>query len=77
MDTETIIAELEAERERLNDAITALQGSRKGPGRPRATEAASNGRRGPRKLSAAARKRISAAMRKKWAERKKQGKKAS
>jgi hypothetical protein len=65
MDTAAIIEELEAERERLNSAITALQG-RKRPGRPPQT----TGRR-KRRLSAAARKRISDAMKKRWAARKK------
>jgi hypothetical protein len=60
VDTAGLIAELEAERDRLNQAIAALQGSR---GR------ASNGRRG-RRLSAAARKRISEGMKRRWAARK-------
>lgn len=64
MDTESIIEELEAERDRLNVAIAALRGSKRGPGRP-----GTNGRR--RHLSPAARKRISEAMKKKWAARKK------
>jgi len=67
LDTQTIIAELEAERDRLNIAIAALQssqGKRGGTalGKP-------YGRR--RHLSAAARRRIGMAMKKRWAERKK------
>jgi hypothetical protein len=62
----SIIAELEAERNRLNSAIAALQGSgnisRTATGRP-------DGRR--RRLSAAARRKIGLAMKKRWAERKK------
>jgi hypothetical protein len=61
VDTAGLIAELEAERDRLNQAIAALQG-----GRVRST---GNGRRG-RRLSAAARKRISDGMKRRWAARK-------
>jgi hypothetical protein len=66
MDTQQIITELEAERDRLEQAISALRGSlhvRRGPGRGR-------GRRGRRHLSAAAKRRISEMMKKRWAERK-------
>jgi hypothetical protein len=66
MDTQQIISELEAERDRLDQAITALRGSiggRRGPGPGR-------GRRGRRHLSVAAKKRISEMMKKRWAERK-------
>jgi hypothetical protein len=66
MDTATIIEELEAERDRLNSAITALQGRKRGPGRP-----AMATRGVKRHLSASARKRISDAMKKRWAVRKK------
>jgi hypothetical protein len=67
MDTQSIIAELEAERGRLNSAIAALQSSqgkrgRTASGRP-------DGHK--RHLSAAARRRIGLAMKKRWAERKK------
>jgi hypothetical protein len=65
MDTEAIIQELEAERTRLDEAITALQGRKQGVGRPTGS---TNGRK--RRLSPAARKRISEAMKKKWAARK-------
>lgn len=61
MDTQAIIAALEAERDRLNQAIEALQHS-KAAGKP--------GRR-KRHLSAAAKRRIGLAMKKRWAERKK------
>jgi hypothetical protein len=66
MDTEAIIKELEAERTRLDQAITLLQGRRRGVGRPTGS---ANGRK--RRLSPAARKRISEAMKKRWAARKK------
>jgi hypothetical protein len=62
MDTVSIIAALETERDRLDQAITALRGKHSGPGRP------ANGRK--RTLSAAARKRISEAQKKRWAARK-------
>lgn len=67
MDTASIIAELEAERDRLNSAIAALRGRSKSrltlSGKP-------DGRK--RKLSAEARRKIGQAMKKRWAERKKQ-----
>ena len=66
MDTQSIIAELEAERDRLNSAIEALKGSGSRSGRPAGKP---DGRK--RHLSAAARKRIGEAMKKRWAERKK------
>jgi hypothetical protein len=46
MDTEAIIKELEAERTRLDQAITALRGRKRGVGRPTGS---TNGRK--RKLS--------------------------
>jgi hypothetical protein len=68
MDTATIIVELEAERDRLDNAIAALQGNRSVrmtlSGRP-------DGR--TRRRSAAARRKIGQAMKKRWAERKRQG----
>jgi hypothetical protein len=63
MDTASIVAALEAERDRLDSAITALQGQARGKSRP------ANGAK--RTLSAAARRRIGLAMKKRWAERKK------
>ena len=73
MDTQQIITELEAERDRLDQAIAALRGSlnaRRGAG------AAGKGRRGRRRLSAAAKRRISEMMKKRWAERKRAAKAA-
>ena len=60
MDTITIIDALEAERDRLDRAIAALRGARRGrkPGRPAG---------GVRQMSAAARRRISQAQKKRWA----------
>lgn len=71
MDTTSIISELESQRDRLDRAITALQGSRRSPGRPRGTAAATNGRKGPRHMSAAARRKISEAQKARWAKQKK------
>jgi len=67
MDTAAIIAELEAERDRLNTAIAALQGSRNKPARTATGK--SDGR--TRHISAAARRKIGQANKKRWAERKK------
>jgi hypothetical protein len=61
MNRTEIIARLENERDRLSEAIEALTGgARRRPGRP-------SGRR----LSAAARRRISEGMKRRWAARKK------
>ena len=67
MDTQQIISELEAERDRLEQAISALRGSLHG----RRGSPAGRGRRPRRHLSAAAKRRISEMMKKRWAERKK------
>jgi hypothetical protein len=60
MDTAAIIAALEAERDRLNQAIAAIRG-----------RGAVTGGRGRRRLSAASKKRISEGMTRSWAKRKK------
>lgn len=65
LDTQTIISELEAERDRLDQAINALQGHRRYGRRP--------GRKPRRHLTAAARKRISEGMKKRWGAAKKAG----
>lgn len=71
--SDRFIVELEAERERIDDAIRALRG-RRNPGRkPGAVNG--NGRRKRRHLSATAKKRISDVMKLRWAERKKAAKK--
>ncbi|MBZ5525191.1 MAG: hypothetical protein LAP21_23440 [Acidobacteriia bacterium] len=70
MDTQQILSALREEKDRLEQAISALEGAggRKfGPG---------VGRRGRRRLSAAAKRRISIMMKKRWAERKKAAKAA-
>ena len=78
MDIQNILADLKRERDRLNSAIAALEGT--GPrrrGRPAgsgAGSAASAGRRPRRHMSPAARKRISEMMKQRWAERKRKSK---
>ena len=68
MDTAIILAELTAQRDRLDSAIAALRGNRN---TTRTVTGKPDGRRRKRKLSAAARRKIGEAMRKRWAERKK------
>jgi hypothetical protein len=76
LETQTIIAELEAKRNKLDEAIRALVGSRRGPGRPKVGSTTGNGRRGGRRLSASARKRISDGMKRRWAKAKAAGRNA-
>lgn len=73
MDTQSIIAELEAERDRLDRAIAALQSSQTGRGWRATKGRAENGRRGRRHLSPAARKKIADAARRRWAKAKAAG----
>ena len=56
-DLSAVVAQLKKERDKLDRAIAALSG----------ITAGGAGRRGPRKLSAAARERIAAAQRARWA----------
>jgi hypothetical protein len=72
MDTRTILADLKAELNRLNQAIAALE-SLDGTA-PAITPAAiaAPKRGGRRRMSAAGRKRISEAAKKRWAARRKQ-----
>lgn len=75
MDLASIVAELKRERDRLDNAIAALEGSAARRGRPPGRRpGASTGRRGGRRhMSAEARRRISEMMKKRWAERKRRG----
>jgi exonuclease VII small subunit len=73
MDTNQIINELESEKARLDEAINALRGLGSGGNGRRGRKP---GRRGRRHLSAAAKKRISDMMKKRWAERKRAAKAA-
>jgi hypothetical protein len=70
MDIAAIIAELSAERDKLQQAINALE-------RTSGTAHKRRGRRPGRTMSAEARRRIGLAMKKRWAERKKAQKKAA
>jgi hypothetical protein len=69
-----IIAEIDAQISKLQQARALLAGAsqpaRKGPGRPRGTAKATGKRK--RKLTPEGRKRIADAMKKRWAERRKQ-----
>jgi len=69
MDIQQILSDLRSERERIDNAIRALEGGKtgRGPGRPA-------GSRKRRTMSASARKRISEMMKLRWAERKKKAK---
>ena len=69
---DTILTELKAERDRLNQAIAALEGATPTGGRSKKARNTEKPRR--RRMSAAARKRLSEAKRKWWAERKKKTK---
>jgi hypothetical protein len=72
MNTLSILNDLRQQRDRINKAITALEqgtGSNR-RGRQLDRQPAGNGRRGRRKLSAAARKRISVAAKARWAKAK-------
>jgi hypothetical protein len=78
MDIQQIVSALRDEKDRLEQAIAALEG---GNGRRRGRGAGllgngRRGRRGRRRLSAAAKKRISEMMKKRWAERKRAAKAA-
>ena len=74
MDIQGILAELQAEKDRLERAIAALSGS----GRHSMAAVSADGtRRGRRRLTAASKKRISDAMKKAWAARKKAASKAA
>jgi len=75
LDIERIVAELEQERDRINQAIASLKGVNSS-GSTRKS-AARNGRSGGRQrggMSAAARKRLSQTMKKRWAEKRKKAK---
>jgi len=76
MDIQQIVSALREEKDRLEQAISALEGSN---GRRRGSLGVpGNGRRGRRRrrLSAAAKRRISEMMKKRWAERKRAAKAA-
>jgi hypothetical protein len=86
MEVSRIITEIDAQISKLQQARALLAGTvtpavRNGPGRPRgskkaAAKAPSSTSRKKRKLSPEGRKRIADAMKKRWAERRKQNAKA-
>jgi hypothetical protein len=83
MDTTTILADLRAERDRISLAITAIEAlngtsGRKRPGRKAKVVPANVPLTAKKKggLTAAGRRRLSENMRRRWAERKKNAKKA-
>jgi len=69
MDAAQIIAILEEQRDLVDTAIAALRGSGRSRGRKPGSQ---SGLKTKRHLSAAAKKRISDAMKKRWAAKKKQ-----
>jgi hypothetical protein len=73
MPIQNIVEELKRERDRLDRAITALEGGGTAP-RRRGRPAGSTNTRPRRHMSAAARKRISEMMKQRWAERKRKSK---
>ena len=75
MEVSRIIAEIDAQISKLQQARALLSGTsqaiRRGPGRPKGT-ATPKVKRAKRKLTPEGRKRIADAMKKRWAERRKQ-----
>jgi hypothetical protein len=75
LDLDKLVADLKKERDRLGKAITALlgsvmSGSGKKIGRPKGSTSKKRKRGG---LTPEGRRRLSIAMKKRWAERRKQG----
>ena len=73
MPTEHILALLIDERDKLNRAIEALQGSSRRRGRPAGTGGGTRGKKRGGTMSAEARAAQSARMKAYWAKRRKQG----
>ena len=76
LEIDRIVADLRREAERIGKAITALLGSATGPKAKRGRKPAAQGvqkrkRRG--RLTPEGRKRLSEAMKKRWAERRRKG----
>ena len=74
METQRILAELRAERDRLNQAIAALEGLGRPSNNRRGVRSAAAKPRSRRRLTAAGRKRLSQLMKARWAARKAKGK---
>lgn len=81
MDAASIVVQLKQELARIDQAISALeQIGQTAPRRgrpPKGGQSAQAGRRGPRTMSAAARARIAAAQRARWAKQKAQAARAN
>jgi hypothetical protein len=71
LDIQSIVTELKKERERLSNAITALEGSsaKSAPSITSIQKTEGNNNHHGSRLSAAGRKRLSELMKKRWAER--------
>jgi hypothetical protein len=78
LNTSQIIEQLRQQLSRLNAAIRALENSGRSAKRPTHSGAVRSGRqtRKDRRMSASARRRISAGMKARWAEAKKAGKRS-
>jgi hypothetical protein len=80
MEVSRIIAEIDAQISKLQQARELLAGTTtsngKGPGRPKGSKGAKLAQPQKRKLSPEGRKRIAEAMKRRWAERRKQAAKA-
>jgi len=74
MDIQNILGDLKRERERIDRAISALEGLGSGRRRGRPSGSHAGAKRPRRHMSAASRKRISEMMKQRWAERKKKAK---
>ena len=77
MDIQNILVDLKRERENIDRAIAALEGlgsQTRRRGRPLGSHNAPAAKRPRRRMSAAARRRISEMMKLRWAERKKKSK---
>lgn len=70
MDTSQILEQLKSERDRLNQAIAALESVKTPAGVSRRAAARGRGR-GGRRMSSEARRRISEAQKKRWARQRK------
>ena len=81
MEVSRIIAEIDAEISKLQQARELLSGiaakATKGPGRPKGSKNVKPGATHKRKLSPEGRKRIADAMKRRWAERRKLAAKAA
>jgi hypothetical protein len=76
LDTQRIVSELKAERNRLDKAISALDGASATRASVAKNVMSMDGAQAPKKrhhLTAAGRKRLSMLMKKRWAERRKKG----